>query len=187
MQRCNSTRFYPNVSPYYIPNPPGSSGDSLTFFDVGQNKLTGTIPEDYGSLIYTQVLSLLHNNLTGTIPFSLGNLVQCSKNHLDHNHLQGPIPSGLSRLEIINQLDLSNETLSGYISDSGKLSTFPASSFANNPYLCGTPLPPCQAASPPSNSSHTSMDSLSLSHHRRFRSEITIVIVPGSVTPCCRS
>ncbi|MCO5549880.1 hypothetical protein L7F22_003354 [Adiantum nelumboides] len=174
-QRCSNTRFYSNISPYYIPNPPGSSGGSLTFLDVGHNKLTGTIPEDYGSQTYTQVLSVSHNNLTGTIPSSLGSLLRCSILHLDHNHLQGPIPFGLSRLGMVNQLDLSNNNLSGSIPDSGNLPTFPAYSFTNNPHLCGTPLPSCQAAPPPSDSSHTTMDSsLSLSYHRRFKSEIAV-------------
>ncbi|MCO5553294.1 hypothetical protein L7F22_006815 [Adiantum nelumboides] len=174
LQRCNSTRLYLGISPYYIPNPPGFSGGSLTYFDVGHNKLTGTIPEDYGTLIYSQVLSVSHNYLTGTIPFSLGNLIKCSILHLDHNHLQGSIPPGLSTLGMLNQIDFSNNNLSGYIPDAGKLPTFPAYSFINNPYLCGTPLPPCQTAVSPSAS--TSTDSFSLSRHQQIRPEVIIVV-----------
>jgi hypothetical protein len=99
------------------------------------------------------VLSLSDNNLTGSIPFSLANLVRCSILHLDHNHLQGPIPPRLSQLGILNQLDFSNNNLSGSIPDSGKLPTFPESSYASNPYLCGTPLPECEAQASISNDS----------------------------------
>lgn len=104
-------------------------------------------------MTYLTVLSLSDNNLTGSIPFSLANLVRCSILHLDHNHLQGPIPPRLSQLGILNQLDFSNNNLSGSIPDSGKLLTFPESSYASNPYLCGTPLPECEAQASISNDS----------------------------------
>ncbi|KAI5061732.1 hypothetical protein GOP47_0024237 [Adiantum capillus-veneris] len=176
-QMCNRTRFYPDVSPYYIPGAPGSSeGGTYAYLDVGHNKLKGKIPEELGTLTYLTVLAVSHNNLTGTIPFSLANLIHCSILHLDHNHLEGPIPPGLSMLGVMNQLDFSNNNLSGSIPDSGKLPTFPASSFANNPYLCGTPLPPCDTAISRFEDSHSSMESLSFHHKRRFGIVIAIVV-----------
>ncbi|KAI5061734.1 hypothetical protein GOP47_0024239 [Adiantum capillus-veneris] len=180
-QMCNRTRFYADIAPYYIPGAPGSSeGGSYTYLDVGHNKLRGKIPKELGTLTYLTVLAASHNNLTGTIPFSLANLIRCSILHLDHNHLEGPIPPGLTMLGIMNQLDFSNNNLSGSIPDSGKLPTFPASSFANNPYLCGTPLPPCDTATSTFEDSHASMESLSF-HHKQPSFGVVIAIIVSLV------
>ena len=54
----------------------------LTTLNLGDNQLSGTIPDWLGSLIALQDLSLRDNRLTGPIPEELGDLLQ----------LQGPLP-----------------------------------------------------------------------------------------------
>ncbi|KAH7299937.1 hypothetical protein KP509_24G036800 [Ceratopteris richardii] len=71
-----------------------------------------------------QTLNLSHNNIVGQIPVTLGHLPNLHSLDLSSNNLTGQIPSALAALKI------------------------GASSFANNPGLCGQPLPRCSPLEP---------------------------------------
>ncbi|KAH7292324.1 hypothetical protein KP509_29G061800 [Ceratopteris richardii] len=137
--RCNVTRFYRSVSPYYF----RANQGSLEYLDLSNNMLSGPIPKELGTMTYLFVLALSHNALTGNIPDSLSNIPGLTILYLDHNMLTGPIPPALSNLGLLNQIDLSNNNLSGPIPETGSMPTMPRSVFANNSGLCGAPLPPC--------------------------------------------
>ncbi|XP_064979763.1 receptor-like protein EIX2 [Musa acuminata AAA Group] len=63
---------------------------------------------------------------------------------LSMNNLTGDIPSSLSSLTFLSHLNLSHNNLSGRIPTAGgQMSTFNASIYDGNEYLCGTPLPEC--------------------------------------------
>jgi hypothetical protein len=59
---------------------------------------------------------------------------------LSWNNLSGNIPDQLGLLTFLNQLNLSHNNLSGSIPNSNQFETFGASSFEDNPLLCGIAL-----------------------------------------------
>ncbi|KAJ3674105.1 hypothetical protein LUZ60_006097 [Juncus effusus] len=116
---------------------------TIEYLDLSYNELTGVIPDQFGDMIVLQVLDLAHNKLTGEIPASLGRLRNLGVFDASHNQLDGSIPDSFSNLSFLVQIDLSDNNLTGPIPSRGQLSTLPASQYANNPGLCGVPLPPC--------------------------------------------
>ncbi|KAI3456731.1 hypothetical protein Pfo_013394 [Paulownia fortunei] len=135
---CPSTRIYSGVTVYTF-----AVNGSMIYLDLSYNHLSGTIPENLGSMSFLQVLNLGHNNVTGEIPFSFGGLKSVGVLDLSHNKLQGFIPGSLGDLSFLSDLDVSNNNLSGPIPSGGQLTTFPASRYENNSGLCGVPLLPC--------------------------------------------
>ncbi|KAI3885359.1 hypothetical protein MKW98_002751 [Papaver atlanticum] len=122
---------------------------TIEYIDLSYNQLWGEIPEEFGDMSALQVLDLAHNNLSGEIPANFGQLTNLGVFDASHNDLQGPIPESFENLSFLVQIDLSNNRLSGTIPSRGQLSTLPASQYANNPGLCGVPLPPCQSENVP--------------------------------------
>lgn len=139
---CPSTRIYSGLTVYTFP-----SNGSMIYLDFAYNSLSGTIPEQFGSMNFLQVLNLGHNRLTGNIPDSFGGLKLIGVLDLSHNSLQGFIPGSLGSLSFLSDLDVSNNNLTGLIPSGGQLTTFPASRYENNTGLCGVPLPPCGSPS----------------------------------------
>ncbi|KAI4390040.1 hypothetical protein MLD38_002195 [Melastoma candidum] len=140
---CPTTRIYTGRTVYTF-----ARNGSLIYLDLAYNNLSGTIPDNYGSMGFLQVLNLGHNSLTGQIPDSFGGLKSLGVLDVSHNHLDGPIPGALGSLNFLNDLDVSNNNLSGPIPTGGQLTTFPATRFDNNSGLCGLPLPPCGSGRP---------------------------------------
>ena len=139
---CPSTRIYSGRTVYTFPN-----NGSLIYLDLAYNSLSGTIPQDLGSMNFLQVLNLGHNSLSGNIPDSFGGLKLIGVLDVSHNYLQGYIPGSLGTLSFLSDLDVSNNNLTGLIPSGGQLTTFPASRYENNSGLCGVPLPPCVSQS----------------------------------------
>ncbi|XP_020579388.1 brassinosteroid LRR receptor kinase BRL1-like [Phalaenopsis equestris] len=135
---CSSTRIYRGTTFYSYQN-----NGSMIYLDLSYNHLTGEIPSAFGAMEYLVVLNLGHNLLTGHIPDSFGGIKFIGVLDLSHNNLTGPIPGSLGDNSFLNDLDVSNNNLSGPIPTTGQLITFSASRYANNPGLCGIPLPPC--------------------------------------------
>jgi|UniRef100_A0A2N9EHR7 Leucine-rich repeat (LRR) protein len=139
LKTCDFTRFYsgPVLSLF-------TKYQTLEYLDLSYNELRGKIPDELGDMVALQVLVLAHNQLSGEIPSSLGLLKNLGVFDASHNRLQGHIPDSFSNLSFLVQIDLSNNELTGQIPTRGQLTTLPATQYANNPGLCGVPLPECQ-------------------------------------------
>ncbi|KAJ6753242.1 RECEPTOR-LIKE PROTEIN KINASE BRI1-LIKE 3 [Salix purpurea] len=141
---CPTTRIYSGMTVYtFITN------GSMIFLDLAYNSLSGTIPQNFGSMSYLQVLNLGHNKLGGNIPDSFGGLKAIGVLDLSHNDLQGFLPGSLGTLSFLSDLDVSNNNLTGPIPSGGQLTTFPQSRYENNSGLCGVPLLPCSSGGHP--------------------------------------
>ncbi|XP_052198851.1 receptor-like protein 9a isoform X2 [Diospyros lotus] len=119
--------------------------------DLSNNKLTGHIPLEIGNLTKIKALNLSHNNLTGGIPPTLSKLENIESLDLSHNNLNGNIPSQLTNLYLLGTFNVSYNNLSGRIPQAtNQFGTFDSSSYIENPFLCGEPLPNNCIDSPPS-------------------------------------
>ncbi|EOA33505.1 hypothetical protein CARUB_v10019771mg [Capsella rubella] len=113
----------------------------LLELDVSGNALEGEIPKDLLNLTNLVILDLHRNQINGSIPFNLGNLSRLQNFDLSENLLSGSIPSSLGNLNRLTHFNVSYNNLSGIIP---KIQASGASSFSNNPLLCGDPLEtPC--------------------------------------------
>ncbi|KAK0573300.1 hypothetical protein LWI29_006063 [Acer saccharum] len=138
LKSCDFTRMYSGAVLSLF-----TQYQTLEYLDLSYNELRGKIPDEIGEMIALQVLELAHNQLSGEIPSSLGQLRNLGVFDASHNRLQGQIPESFSNLSFLVQIDLSNNELTGPIPQRGQLSTLPATQYANNPGLCGVPLPEC--------------------------------------------
>ncbi|KAJ0037406.1 hypothetical protein Pint_22517 [Pistacia integerrima] len=139
LRTCDFTRMYSGAVLSLF-----TQYQTLEYLDLSYNELRGKIPDEIGEMIALQVLELAHNQLSGDIPSSLGQLRNLGVFDASHNRLQGQIPESFSNLSFLVQIDLSNNELTGPIPQRGQLSTLPATQYANNPGLCGVPLPECR-------------------------------------------
>ncbi|XP_064939848.1 receptor-like protein EIX2 [Musa acuminata AAA Group] len=116
----------------------------VTSIDLSNNNLSGEIPRELTNLHGLLFLNLSKNHLRGTIPEKIGSMEQLESLDLSMNNLTGDIPSSLSSLTFLSHLNLSHNNLSGRIPTAGgQMSTFNASIYDGNEYLCGMPLPEC--------------------------------------------
>ncbi|XP_065024114.1 receptor-like protein EIX1 [Musa acuminata AAA Group] len=116
----------------------------VTSIDLSNNNLSGEIPKELTKLHGLHFLNLSNNHLTGAIPENIGSMEQLESLDLSMNNLTGDIPSSISSLNFLSHLNLSHNNLSGRIPTAGgQMSTFNASIYDDNEYLCGTPLPEC--------------------------------------------
>ena len=105
----------------------------VTRLSLGDNALTGPIPEELGSLSNLEWLSLTRNALTGPIPEELGSLFNLGVLALGGNALTGPIPEELGRLSNLGELYLWGNALTGPIPEElGSLSNLERLSLGDN-------------------------------------------------------
>ena len=110
---------------------------NLTSLDLGGNQLSGSIPPELGSLSNLTYLELLDNQLSGEIPSELGNLANLSFLELSDNQLSGEIPLELGSLSNLRRLGLLDNQLSGSLPLSlTRLTGLSALFFGNNAGLC---------------------------------------------------
>ena len=95
----------------------------VTWLYLNENRLSGEIPPELGSLSNLESLELAQNRLSGEIPSELGNLANLEEMYLWVNQLSGEIPPELGSLANLEDLYLSGNELSGEIpSELGNLS-----------------------------------------------------------------
>lgn len=85
----------------------------LVEIDLSSNKLTGTIPGDFGKLTNLTLLFLYQNQLCGSIPPSIGLLPNLYDIRLFNNMLSGALPSELGKHSPLANFEVGNNNLSG--------------------------------------------------------------------------
>ena len=87
----------------------------VTKLELGDNQLTGEIPEQLGSLANLEVLWLGGNQLSGEVPSELRSLANLRELVLSVNQLTGPVPTWLGSLANLEVLWLGGNQLSGEV------------------------------------------------------------------------
>ncbi|XP_068316409.1 receptor-like protein EIX1 [Pyrus communis] len=82
---------------------------------LGNNFLTGKVPDCWMSWKFLSFLNLENNNLTGNVPMSMGYLQWLESLHLRNNHLYGELPHSLQNCTELSFVDLSENGFSGSI------------------------------------------------------------------------
>ncbi|KDP36592.1 hypothetical protein JCGZ_08359 [Jatropha curcas] len=109
--------------------------------DLSSNKIEGEIPREIAILSSLRQLNLSNNKLSGAIPKEIDGLKQLESLDLSQNQLSGRLPASISNSNFLNTLNLSHNNFLGKIPSGTQLQTFNASTYSNNPALCGSPLP----------------------------------------------
>lgn len=110
---------------------------NLIKLDVSRNALSGQIPPEIASCSHLTYLDLSQNVLSGPIPPQISSIKILNYLNLTRNNLDGPIPESIKSMKSLTNLDFSFNNLSGQIPLSGQFALLNASSFSNNPGLCG--------------------------------------------------
>ncbi|XP_028094598.1 receptor-like protein EIX1 [Camellia sinensis] len=87
----------------------------LFVLNLGNNYLSGRIPNCWQHWQYLQVLKLENNKLMGTIPLSIGHLASLESLHLRHNNLSGKLPQSLQHCINLVLIDLGGNEFIGSI------------------------------------------------------------------------
>lgn len=87
----------------------------LRELDLSGNELTGTIPQEIGTLSHLTRLDLSRNRLIGVPPPELRNLWQLHYLRLDDNEFSGPIPEFLGGMSSLKWIDLADNRFTGSI------------------------------------------------------------------------
>ncbi|RWR78760.1 LRR.XII-like protein [Cinnamomum micranthum f. kanehirae] len=82
---------------------------------MNNNQLTGEIPVGIGKLGNLRRLGLWGNGFSGKIPSSIGNMTELIELYLQENHLEGSIPPSLGNCQKLYVLNISKNNLSGII------------------------------------------------------------------------
>eukprot|EP00804_Cyclotella_cryptica_P029163 CCRYP_005331-RB/>CCRYP_005331-RB protein AED:0.16 eAED:0.16 QI:75/1/1/1/0.75/0.66/9/402/921 len=114
---------------------------SVTYIDLNNNALEGTIPFELGYVTNLTQLQLWGNNLYGTIPQSFLQLVNLQSLYLDKNKLTGEIYNTVESMRSLKHLDLSFNKLKGKIPHGlGSISSLIDLRLSNNHFSGGFPV-----------------------------------------------
>ena len=109
------------------------SDGRVTALNLGDNRLSGSIPSQLGDLTNLRRLNLSHNLLSGAIPPQLGNLSKLEYLNLGDNLLGDGIPPQLGNLANLEVLRLHDNQLTGSIpSQLGNLANLEWVEFGGN-------------------------------------------------------
>ena len=81
---------------------------------LGQNALTGRIPDSIGDLIKLEIFIANGNSLSSSIPASISKATLLNILDLSHNKLTGEIPREFSDLVVLHELRLDHNRLRGF-------------------------------------------------------------------------
>ncbi|GMP36408.1 hypothetical protein CsSME_00008547 [Camellia sinensis var. sinensis] len=98
-----------------LPNSIGNLSNSLRKLSVSENQLIGTIPKEIGSLRYVNVLAMANDNLNGNIPSTLGEIESLQRLYVGGNNFHGSIPNEICLLRNLGELYAEQNKLSGSI------------------------------------------------------------------------
>ncbi|KAK1290685.1 putative leucine-rich repeat receptor-like protein kinase [Acorus calamus] len=87
----------------------------LTSLFLFENKISGSIPQEIGTLQYLTSIELYSNNLTGLIPSSFGNLTSLMELRLFRNQMSGPLPQEMANITHMSIFDLHDNDFSGQL------------------------------------------------------------------------
>ncbi|KAL7253666.1 hypothetical protein ACSBR1_008083 [Camellia fascicularis] len=89
--------------------------NNLYILNLGNNNLSGGIPNCWKNWPYLKVLKLENNNFMGTIPRSIGHLAFLESLHLRHNNFSGKLPQSLQHCTKLVLIDLARNEFIGSI------------------------------------------------------------------------
>ncbi|GLU24266.1 hypothetical protein SLE2022_402140 [Rubroshorea leprosula] len=105
----------------------------LRYLNLSSNAFVGPIPSSLGTISSLRELDLSMNALNGTILVCIGKSLAIQKLNLFENQLSGSIPDNIGQLSKLKHINLSYNQLNGSIPDSiGKLSNLEYLSFSSN-------------------------------------------------------
>ena len=108
--------------------------------ELNNNRLSGTIPPELGSLAFLTVLNLSFNSLKGVIPPQLCKLENLKGLYLNDNQLVGEVPEELGDMQRLVWVDVSNNKLNGHIPKSvGALADLRVLALNNNLFTGNIP------------------------------------------------
>ncbi|XP_060192507.1 leucine-rich repeat receptor-like tyrosine-protein kinase PXC3 [Lycium barbarum] len=96
-----------------FPSASFGSFQSLTYLELDNNQLSGSIPSELGKCQNLALMNLAQNKLSGPIPVELGNISNLQVLSLQSNNLAGEIPSNVSQLNRLQRLNISWNSLTG--------------------------------------------------------------------------
>ncbi|GKV15195.1 hypothetical protein SLEP1_g25997 [Rubroshorea leprosula] len=87
----------------------------MYILNLGNNFLSGELPDCWSNMPYLEVIVLENNRFTGKIPSSVGTLQFLRSLHLRKNNLSGEIPMSISNCTTLKTLDFGENELVGNI------------------------------------------------------------------------
>ncbi|WZZ01467.1 hypothetical protein YC2023_073795 [Brassica napus] len=98
---------------------------NLSFLDLSENNLSGSVPWEISNCRQLQMLTLSNNTLRGYLPLSLSTLTKLQVLDVYSNALTGKLPDGLGQLLSLNRLILGENFFTGRIPTSLDLACLP--------------------------------------------------------------
>ena len=100
---------------------------NLTWLDMSMNRISGTLPAEFGYIQNIVHLNMRENKLQGQIPPEMGDInsngyEQLTEFNFARNNLEGTIPSTLAKLTDLMMLDVSHNKITGSIPTSSPTS-----------------------------------------------------------------
>ncbi|XP_062120030.1 receptor-like protein EIX2 [Humulus lupulus] len=98
---------------HHLCGEPNDGPNKLTILHLGDNALSGNIPDCWKYLPSLEVINLSNANLTGQIPKSIGSLHRLKSLHLRNNTLSGDILMFLQNCTMLSVIDIGLNNIVG--------------------------------------------------------------------------